>query len=519
MRSKLFKQILVLSIPLLFKYLFFLVFVDWGVFDKNDLIEDVIFFILIAVLIHTEFFQKSIFKHLLIFAYIFYVVLETTSYLAVSSTFSSSYMYLLLESGNEELKEFALGYLSFPIICVFLTYTILFFVLRKRKWILDFKYSNAIGALCLIVITGFLKFSGFIESNAYHNAVRGTYGYYDLQKNMKFAPKVEEREVEIKANNEVLVLVLGESTDRNHMQIYDYSRNTNPLLSTKKDELYIYDNVISTDVFTLKAVPKILTSLNNESQAKGLVDIIQVFKAAGYSTYWLSNQRPISFHDNAISKIASGSTMFKFYNHLIDRDTKVLDQEILPDYEAILSKPGKKLIVLRLIGTHFDYDNRYPDAFEKFKSVDASKKEKLIDEYDNAILYNDFIVNEIISKLKSKNTKSALIYLSDHGENIYNDGTDFFGRSEEILTKNMFDIPFLLWTSDSFDKPVDFQFEKYRAFTSQFTYESIGHVFGVVHKDMKVQNSLFSSFYIPKKRIIVGGKDYDSLFKVNKKDD
>ena len=513
MRNKKIKQIIILALPLLLKYVFFFVFVDWRVFDSEDIKEDVIFFGLIALLIQTKLFQKHFFKTLLLFVYLLYIVLETTSYLAVSSTFSSSYMYLLLESSSAELKEFAGGYFSWPILLVFLINIFFFFRLRKIAWNADYKQSNLLGLSGFAIIIFVLKFTGLIESNAYHNAVRGSYGYYKLQKNMQLASAINKSDVKVTSDNEVLVLVLGESTDRNHMQIYGYNRQTTPNLNVLKDELYVFDNVISTEVFTLKAVPKILTSLNHNSNGEDLVDIVQVFKTAGYDTYWLSNQRPISFHDNAISNIASGSKTFQFYNHQIDRDAKVLDEALLPDYSEILKKEGKKLIVLRLIGTHFDYINRYPYAFEKFKSVDASKKEKLIDEYDNAILYNDFILNKIISELKAQNQKSALLYISDHGENIYDYGTDFFGRSEEVITKNMFEIPFLFWASESFNYPDDFEYQKNRAFTSQFTYESLGHIFGVMHTNMNAEKSIFSNSYKQKKRIIVGDKDFDIYFK------
>lgn len=516
MKVKRVKNILLLSLPLLFKYIFFLVFVDWGVFDVEDIREDFLFFGLVALLIHTKFFKKSFLKNFLLFVYVFYFVLETTSYLAVSSTFSSSYMYLLLESNSAELSEFAGGYASWPILLVFLLNGYLFFLLRKIEFQSTQKYSNLIGFIGAITIVALLKFSGLIESNAYHNAVRGTYGYYQLQKSMKLSSSISKEDVTVTSDNETLVLVLGESTDRNHMQLYGYDRKTTPFLSVRKDSLFAYDNVISTDVFTLKAVPKIITSLNDTTNDQDLVDIVQVFKTGGFDVYWLSNQRPISYHDNAISKIASRSKEFKFYNHLIDRDTKVLDEVLLPDYKRILVQPGKKLIVLRLIGTHFDYDNRYPEAFNKFNKTDSDKKEKLVNDYDNAVLYNDFIIDTIIEALKSKNQKSALLYLSDHGENIYNDGTNFFGRSEEIMTKNMFEIPFLFWASESFNYPNDFQYQKNRAFTSQFTYESLGHIFGVTHTNMDLENSIFSNSYKPKKRIIVGDKDFDVYFKKEK---
>ncbi|TCK66839.1 heptose-I-phosphate ethanolaminephosphotransferase [Winogradskyella wandonensis] len=512
MTLRLIRHLFLLATPLILKYLFFLVFVDWGVFDHEDLVEDAIFFCSVSLLIHIQFFQNKLFNNLLLFVYIFYVVLETTSYLAVSSTFSSSYMYLLLESSSSELKEFAGGYFNWKILLVFLANSLLFLKLRNVNFKVDFKYSNSIGFSGALVILLFLKFTGFIESNAYHNAVRGVYGYVDLQNGMQLSSNIKAADLQITADNDVLVLVLGESTNRSHMQIYGYNKPTTPLLNTIKDSLYIFNNVISTDVFTLKAVPKILTSLSDMSSGN-LTDIVQVFNAADYDTYWLSNQRPISYHDNAISKIASKSKSFKFYNHLIDRDTKILDEEILPDYEELLDKPGKKLIVLRLIGTHFDYDNRYPASFNRFdNNPNISEKERLRNQYDNAILYNDFIVHEILSKLKAKNQKSAMVYISDHGENIYDEGTDFFGRNEEILTKSMFEIPFVLWVSDEFEKPIDFEYNKNMPFTSQFTYDSLGHLFGIMHTSMTKENSVFSKSYTPKKRMVVGNKNFDTYF-------
>ena len=325
--------------------------------------------------------------------------------------------------------------------------------------------------------------------------------------------EISKKNIQINANNEVLVVVLGESTARGHMQLYGYKRETTPLLNAIKDSLFIYNNVISTDVFTLKVIPKMLTSLDNTNTNKEVINIIEVFNKAGYNTFWLSNQRPISFHDNAISKIASASNKFKFFNHIIDKHTVVLDEIILPDYKNILNQKGKKVIFINLIGTHFDYKKRYPVAYNKFISEfeEASDKDKIINHYDNAILYNDFIVYSILQELKKLNTKSALLYLSDHGENVYDDG-DFFGRTESNLKKNMFDIPFFIWTSDKFEFPDDFEYMPNRKFMTDHLYESLGHLFGVMHKDMNANHSIFSKSFKNRKRIVANGINYDEHF-------
>jgi heptose-I-phosphate ethanolaminephosphotransferase len=421
---------------------------------------------------------------------------------------------LLLESNKQELSEFSLAYINFPIILFIVLSGILFFIIRKNRFKTVNKHRLIIGLLGFIAIVVFLKLSGLIESNAYHNIVRGTYGYVDLQNSVKFNSIIDKEEIKVTANNEVLVVVLGESTAREHMQIYGYNRETTPLLNSIKDSLFIYDDVISTDVFTLKAVPKILTSLDIDSKNEETTNLVEFFNAAGYKTFWLSNQRPISYHDNVTSKIASKATMFKFYNHIIDKNTLVLDEIMFEDYGDILKESGKKVIFIRLIGTHFNYDKRYPESFNKFKTDDKlSKEQTIINQYDNAILYNDFIVYSLIEILQKNSKKSALLYISDHGENVYDDGTDFFGRSEEIITESMFEIPFLLWTSKDFTFPNDFEYNPHRKFMADHTYESIGHIFGVIYKNMDAENSIFSnSFKTRKRKIIDNTLDFDKYF-------
>ncbi|SEQ83484.1 heptose-I-phosphate ethanolaminephosphotransferase [Hyunsoonleella jejuensis] len=506
-------NILFLVVPLLLKYVFLLCFIDWVLFDIQDIIEDAFFLIVIIVIVNSDIVRKQLFGDILFLIYLFYLILETTSYMAVSSNFSSSFMYLLLESNRDEFREFSSSYINFPIVLFVMVMIIMFFKIRKLSFKSYFKYRNIIAVLGVVFIVFTLKVTGLIESNAYHNIVRGTYGYIDLQSSMKFSNVIKKEDILITSNNEILVVVLGESTARGHMQIYGYHRETTPKLNTIKNNLYAYNNVISTDVFTLKAVPKIITSIDIESNNESDIHLVELFNTAGYDTYWLSNQRPISYHDNAISKIASASKWFKFYNHLIDKHSSVLDETLLPDYKNILEKPGNKVIFVRLMGTHFDYNKRYPEAYNKFALDDkeTSKKETLNNQYDNAVLYNDYIIYRLIELLNEQQQKSALLYLSDHGENIY-DGTDFFGRSEEVLTKSMFEIPFLLWTSKDFNYPEDFVYEPNRKFMADHTFESIGHVFGIQHKDMDLGRSIFSKTFAPRKRKVLGTIDFDTYF-------
>lgn len=502
---------LFIFLPLLCKYIFLLIFVDLILIGFQDLLEDIFFFIIILGLLNLNIAKIWFIKNSVILIYIFYFVLETGSYIAISSNFTSSYMYVLIESSKDELEEFSNSYFKFPIIILLLVMTLLSIWLKKINYKKKGKNILVDISVLILMIAMVLKVTGLIEYNAYYNIIRGTYGYYDLQHNFKIASDISSDDVQIKADNDILVVVLGESTARGHMQLYNYYRPTTPKLNAFKDSLLVYNEVISTDVLTLKVVPKMLTSLSNLDNNTPSVNIIDVFNKADYKTYWLSNQRPISYHDNAISKIASTSNYFKFFNHKIDKHTTVLDDVILPEYNNILKDEGKKVIVIRLIGTHFDYNKRYPVSFEKFITKNATEAKRVINHYDNAVLYNDYIVFSILNELKKLNKKSAFIYLSDHGENVYDNG-EFFGRTEANMTKSMFEIPFLVWTSPEFEFPNDFEYVSNRKFMTDHLYESLGHLFGVAHSEMKLNKSIFSSSFEERKRIVVTGINYDKYF-------
>jgi len=120
------------------------------------------------------------------------------------------------------------------------------------------------------------------------------------------------------------------------------------------------------------------------------------------------------------------------------------------------NKVDRKSIIIHLLGTHRAFHNHYPDKYNFFKNrvgmpgwvKDGNKDE--YNEYDNAILYNDYIISRIINILKQKNMASTLVYFSDHGEEVYDTkGLQFTGRNEHKPTKAMYTIPFITWLSPS----------------------------------------------------------------------
>ena len=128
------------------------------------------------------------------------------------------------------------------------------------------------------------------------------------------------------------------------------------------------------------------------------------------------------------------------------------DEKLLPLLDELLpSTYQKNFYVIHLMGTHSRYRERYPVQYERFNSQQETgnnDREKITRaQYDNAVLYNDHIVNEIIRRFHDKN--AIAIYISDHGEDVY-DGGSFLGHFEGTNDRYIHEIPMVIWLSQQF---------------------------------------------------------------------
>ncbi len=251
---------------------------------------------------------------------------------------------------------------------------------------------------------------------------------------------------------ETLVVLIGESTNRKHLGIYGYYRNTTPSLAKIHDAI-AFDQVLSPRSHTVPALRMALTLEKHERPAQRIENnfgILELAKAAGFQSYWLSNQAAVDWfgarvsflYKNADQKFLRGSRLSAFYDEILFED---LDK-ILTDQSF-----QKKFIVIHLQGTHIAYRERYPSKFEVFKDTPQTDLKNLdhdelsiINDYDNAVGYQDFIISEIIQRLKLKEANSGLIYFSDHGQEVF-DTQKFFGHSETRASAPMFEVPLITW--------------------------------------------------------------------------
>lgn len=188
---------------------------------------------------------------------------------------------------------------------------------------------------------------------------------------------------------------------------------------------------------------------------------------------------------------------------------------VLYYYNQVLKeKKSRKIIFIHLLGSHTVYEKRYPEKFNVFNNKNASHKNSLINSYDNSILYTDFILNEIINPLKNKNITSFLLYFSDHGEEIY-ESVDFFGHTNDIGSKNMYEIPYVLWLSSKKKKQITYNLKPLlnRKIINDNLIYSIADLSNIKFDQQNLTKSNLSLNFKEKKRLIRNKtEDYDKVF-------
>ena len=244
----------------------------------------------------------------------------------------------------------------------------------------------------------------------------------------------------------VYVVVIGESETRDHMQVYGYPKETTPWLTSFAQDkgTIVFSHAYSNHVHTVPVLTYALSEKNqyNQLDLTNAYSIMETAKAAGYTTYWISNQQKYGAWDTPIAEIASTADHEIWLNENIGEQikTSVYDEKLAEHIPEI--QPGSNtLIVLHLMGCHGSYHDRYPLAFQTFTGGTSR-----IDEYDNSVLYNDFVLQRIYNRVKDIPDFKAFIYFSDHGEDVEHNA----GHESTKFSWTMARIPFLIHVSDSF---------------------------------------------------------------------
>ena len=266
-----------------------------------------------------------------------------------------------------------------------------------------------------------------------------------------------------------IVLIIGESYNKHHSQLYGYNMPTTPrqVALAKEGSLIPFSDVVAPWNLTSYVFKNIL-SLQAVGEQEEWCDkplFPEVFRKAGYHVTFITNQ----FQSKAGEEVYDFSGGFFLNNPELSkkqfdtRNTRTyrFDESILKEYDRLKKEDtDHNLVILHLMGSHVMYKARYPQGTRKFLKEnmydrpELTKKQRMIlADYDNSVIYNDSIVAAVTERFKDKD--AVVIYMPDHGEEMFDGKPYVYGRmhSADIdyrLARNEMEIPFWIWDSPKY---------------------------------------------------------------------
>ncbi|MDE5945210.1 MAG: lipid A phosphoethanolamine transferase [Rikenella sp.] len=282
--------------------------------------------------------------------------------------------------------------------------------------------------------------------------------YAETSRDFRFEARSERPD----SLREVYVMVVGETARALNWQLYGYPRETNPCLA-RTEGLILFRDMLTQANATHKSVPIILSAASAENYDILYThkSVLTAFREAGFRTAFLSNQLPNgSFIDHFGAEAdtmlflkAAAMERGEVFNPYDDVLLQSVD-ELLADTSA---RSRKLFVVLHTYGSHFDYQERYAaqEAYFRpavYESVSPENRTVLVNAYDNSIRATDRFLSDLIGRLRAlPDAAAALLYASDHGEDIYDDRRNLFLHASPIPTYYQLHIPCLLWLSPRYD--------------------------------------------------------------------
>jgi glucan phosphoethanolaminetransferase (alkaline phosphatase superfamily) len=309
---------------------------------------------------------------------------------------------------------------------------------------------------------------------------------------------------------EVHILIIGESARRDSWSVYGYERKTTPNLEKLRGEAIFFDNAVADANLTIAAVPILLTGMPpgrfDMKAVRG--NLVNLAEEAGYSTAWLMNQDPhisllIGIHADRMIYPPPISTLVA--GHL------PLDETLLPEFRREIERRGKaRFIGLHVIGSHWQYDSRYPPAFELFGSgrgltylsaLSGRPDQRVVNAYDNSVAYSDWFLSQVIEQARKLTVPATVTYFSDHGEDLFAlDGRS--GHGTATYSKHQFDIPAFVWFNSAYreahpDKVRAVRENSAKEIRSHNVFYSVADLMGIVWPGASAAESFASTRFVP----------------------
>ena len=444
--------------------------------------------------------------------------------------FSQSVIFIIFESNISEGQEYIAQYFKWWMIPAFLAYSAGAFFLWLQ--VRNFEISR-LGAFILVtlILSGLFVYPNIkLLSNKTFSLSKAmevlekrmepaapwqlVFGYTQYRKQLRAVADLLEKNRQVQplanlqnANQDIpatLVLVIGESTNRQHMSLYGYPRKTSPRLEAISAELQVFRNVYAPRPYTIEVLQQVLSFADQLNPDLYLTtpSLINLMKQAGYKSFWITNQQTMTKRNTLLTSFSQQADEQAYLNHSRAQNSAEYDMNVVKPFQHALADPAeKKLIIVHLLGTHMKYEYRFPPEFAVFKDrtglADWVNKEQqaIINDYDNAVLYNDFIMSTLIDSMRQAKSNGFMVYFSDHGEDVFDSGEhNILGRNEGKPTVPMYAVPFIVWMTDSWraTHPNDFSGFLDRPYSTSHFIHTWSDLAGLSYEGFAPEKSLVS---------------------------
>ena len=334
-----------------------------------------------------------------------------------------------------------------------------------------------------------------------------------------------------------IVLIIGESYNRHRSQLYGYGHSTTPrqLERMRDSSLVVFTDVVAPWNLTSFVFKHVFSmhDVGDEGEWCDAPLFPELFRKAGYHVTFLTNQ--------FLPKV--GEQVFDFSGGFFLNDpqlsaamfdernqrTHPYDEGLLNDYDTLVKQQDHEhqLTIFHLMGQHVDYLGRFPrETRRHFTPADygrtdlSAQRQQMNADYDNAVLYNDSVVDQIVRRFEHEN--AIVIYMPDHGEECFNDSLGIYGRlhSTDIdrrLAREEFEIPFWIWASDEYQATHPYGWAAIKRYRHRpYMTDLLPHTLlflGGIHTPLYRQERdvLHADYNAQRSRLLKGTTDYNQL--------
>jgi lipid A ethanolaminephosphotransferase len=406
---------------------------------------------------------------------------------------------------------------------------VVFLIKLKQTTSVKEIYSRMTALMLLVLITSSSVYASYKElsflgreNRDLRYYINPVYPIISLYKHIKISNKNKHREFikiykDSVVNNmsynqkkpKLLVLVVGETARADSFSLNGYSRNTTPKLA--QQDIINFSNTSSCGTATAESLPCMFSDIEHNSfdldKIRHRENLLDALSYAGIDTLWRDN--------NSGCKGVCARSKTEFMNTITDTDLcngdECYDEILLHNLKAKIAEITKDTVfILHQQGSHGPaYYKRVPNEYAVFQPLCSSKavqdcsNAQVTNSYDNTIYYTDYFLDSVIKMLKAKNNvDTAMIYMSDHGESLGENGIYLHGLPYFMAPKEQTHIPFIIWLSDKIQNSENIDTNCMKNISSQaYSHDNLLHsVLGLMNvktKHYKADRDVFSGCSVP----------------------